>query len=274
MSDTQLLLYDKNYYDLAKTDGFDKDITDYADNGRVYAANRGVMTNNLEYGESLNPVYGTIMDLISGKAVLPKGALGNVPTNPRPQKQESNYISNMNTNSKYATIGESMLTIGDTPSTKRGMAPAPVVPPRPVRPPVRPGGRPFHPTKRNPIIIPVVVAPHGAGAMGGGGGGGGGEPEKKDEAGAEGTEKTADASGDTSAKPNYLAMGIGALVGGIAGYMYAAKNGKSAIGFGLGGAVVGAGAGWAVGKYMLKPKATEPAAAPATEEKKFCGCGA
>jgi hypothetical protein len=255
MSDTQLLLYDKNYYDLAKTEGFDKDRMDYENNGKKVAANRGVMTNTLDYGESLNPVYGSIMDLISGKARLPKGAIGNVSYKESSYSNSNSKKSNMMNGNNLITESMLVASLGGRNEIMPVIEPTPP-PPRPIKKPqavVAPAPGPTPP-----------LSPEGPKPGGGGGALPGGGDVKEDE-------KKEEAPVAAPSKPNYLAIGIGALVGAIGGYMYAAKTGKSAIAFGIGGAAIGAGAGWAVGKYALEPKATTTAA---TEEKKFCGCGA
>jgi hypothetical protein len=290
-SDLGLLLYDKGVYDQYRAGSTDQDFMDWQNNGRKYAANRGVLTNNLEYGEALNPQYGKIMDVIAGRQVLkgnpptinamdyerryngsgeesglmqcPDGyeadLSGSRPRCKRKTSTTSQYTSNMN----YPSIAESMLTATGAPSA-RVLPTNPVVLPQPVV------GKPALP--RPTPSVPVATAPitpnvPTGGGGGGGGTGGGGEPKPAE------TEK-ADATPAPEGffKKNWMSL-LGVVVGGIGGYMYAANTGKSVPMFAIGGAAVGGGAGFGI-QYMMDKKKTTPAPATSAKTGESGCCGA
>lgn len=294
----EMLLYDKGVYDQYRAGGTDQDFMDWQNNGRKYAANRGALTNNLEYGESLNPMYGKIMDVISGRSVL-KGnppTINNMDYRPASQRNgESNYgeesglamcpegyepttggtrpgckrkttSSQYTSNMNYPSIAESMLVATGAPlRVAPGVTPLPQPKPGvlPKSPVVAPRPRPIGGTT-------VVAVPVGVGAVpvagelikpnvGGGGGGGGGSSEP---------EKKEDAAREGGAAPtegffkkNWMSL-LGVIVGGVGAGMYANGAGKSVAMFAVGGAVVGGGVGYGIQAYFNKKNQT-PAPAPA-----------
>lgn len=268
----ELLLYDKGVYDQARAGATDQDFMDWQNNGRKYAANRGALTNNLEYGESLNPMYGNIMDVIAGRKTLK----GNPPTindmdYRRPGKKEENGYSgnnNYSTNMNYPSIAESMLTATGAPSTQRvkpGVKPLP----QPVI--GKPGKAVLPPAVAVPVTPAAPIAPNvGGGGGGGTGGGATGEAEGKSDAEKEATATGAEATSEGFFKKNWMSL-LGVAIGGLGGFLYAKGAGKNLVGFTVGGAVVGGGVGFGV-QYMMNKKDAAPAPAPAEGEKKFC-CG-